>query len=60
MGSEIDCQKLASSMTLFEYISAELNDQEFSSSAKNVLNKLAPHDWGRCTTTLDWLNTIRT
>ena len=60
MGSKIDCQKLASSMTLFEFIAAELDDQEFGSSAKNVLNKLAPHGWGRCTTTLDWLKTIRT
>ena len=60
MGSEIDCQKLASSITLFEFIAAELDDQEFGSSAKNVLNKLAPHGWGRCTTTLDWLKTIRT
>lgn len=60
MGSEIDCQKLASSMTLFEFIAVELDDQEFGSTAKNVLNKLAPHGWGRCTTTLDWLKTIRT
>ena len=60
MGSEIDCQKLASSMTLFEFIAAELDDQELGSSAKNVLNKLAPHGWGRCTTTLNWLKTIRT
>ena len=60
MGSEIDCQKLASSITLFEFIAAELDDREFGSSAKNVLNKLDPHGWGRCTTTLDWLNTIRT
>jgi len=60
MGGEIDCQKLASSMTLFEFIAVELDDQEFGSTAKNVLNKLAPHGWGRCTTTLDWLKTIRT
>ncbi len=60
MGSKIDCQKLASSITLFEFIADELDDQEFGSSAKNVLNKLTPHDWGRCTTTLDWLKTIRT
>ena len=60
MGSKIDCQKLASSMTLFEFAAAGLDDREVGSSAKNVLNKLAPHGWGRCTTTLNWLKTIRT
>jgi hypothetical protein len=60
MGSEIDCQKLASSMTLFEFIAAELDDREFGSSAKNVLKKLAPHGWGRCTKTLNWLKTVFT
>lgn len=59
MGSEIDCQKLASSMTLFEIIADELNDREFNSSAKNVIDKLTLHSWGRCTTTLDWLETFR-
>ena len=59
MGSEIDCQKLVSSMTLFESISAELNDHEFRKAAKSVLDQIEPHGWGRCTTTLDWIKTIR-
>ncbi len=55
MGSEIDCQKLTSSMTLFKFIADELNDQEFSSTTKNVLEQLESHGWSECTKTLDWM-----
>ena len=55
MGSEIDCQKLASSMTLFKFIADELDDQEFSSATKSVLKQLTSHGWGECTKTLDWM-----
>lgn len=55
MGSEIDCQKLASSMTLFELIATEIDDQEFRTATKTVLANLARHGWGNCATTLHWL-----
>jgi len=55
MGSEIDCKKLASSMTLFKLIAGELDDQEFSSATKSVLEQLTSHGWGECTKTLDWM-----
>ena len=55
MGGEIDCQKLASSMTLFEFTAAELDDQEFRNAAKSVLDQIKPHGWGHCTMTLTWL-----
>lgn len=55
MGSEIDCQKLASSMTLFKLIATEIDDQEFRTATKTVLANLAQHGWESCTTTLNWL-----
>ena len=55
MGSEIDCQKLASSMTLFNFIADKLDDQDLKDATKNVLSQLASHAWTECTKTLDWL-----
>ena len=55
MGSDIDCQKLASSMTLFNFIANKLDDQDLKDATKNVLSQLATHAWTECTKTLDWL-----
>ena len=55
MGSEIDCQKLSSSMTLFNFIADKLDDQDLKDATKNVLSQLASHAWTECTKTLDWL-----
>ena len=55
MNGKIDCQKLTSSMTLFEFAADELNDRELSSVTKNVLSQVAIHGWKKCAKTLDWL-----
>lgn len=55
MGSDIDCQKLSSSMTLFNFIADKLDDQDLKDATKNVLSQLASHAWTECTKTLDWL-----
>ena len=55
MGSSIDCQKLASSMTLFKFIADDLDDQDLSNATKKVLDQAAAHGWGQCTMTLNWL-----
>ena len=55
MGSNIDCQKLSSSMTLFNFIADKLDDQDLKDATKNVLSQLASHAWTECTKTLDWL-----
>jgi len=60
MGSEIDCQKLASSMTLFKFIAAELDEHAIGHTTRSVLKQLANHGRAECTKTLDWLKTIRT
>ena len=53
MGSEIDCQKLSSSMTLFNFIADKLDDQDLKDATKNVLSQLASLGWTECTKTLD-------
>ncbi len=55
MGSEIDCQKLASSMTLFMLIATELKEHEVSRVTRNVLKQLANHGWTECTRTSSWI-----
>ncbi len=55
MGSEIDCQKLASSMTLFMLIATELREHEVSRVTRNVLKQLANHGWTECTRTSSWI-----
>jgi len=55
MGCKIDCQKLASSMTLFNFIADKLDDQDLKDATKKVLSGLATHSWTECTKTLDWL-----
>ena len=55
MGSEIDCQKLASSMTLFKFIAAELDEHEIGHTTRSVLKQLANHGRAECTRTLDWV-----
>lgn len=55
MGSSIDCKKLASSMTLFQLVAAELDDQELSRTTTSVLQQLAHHGWTNCTQTLEWI-----
>ena len=53
MGSDIDCQKLSSSMTLFNFIADKLDDQDLKDATKNVLSQLASLGWTECTKTLD-------
>lgn len=55
MGSEIDCQKLVSSMTLFNFIADKLDDQDLKDATKKVLSQLVSYTWTECTKTLDWL-----
>lgn len=55
MGCEGDCQKLASSMTLSNFIADKLDDQDLKDATKNVLSGLATHSWTQCTKTPDWL-----
>lgn len=55
MGSEIDCQKLTSSMTLFNFVADKLDDQDLKDATKNVLSQLATHARTECTKTLNWL-----
>lgn len=55
MGSDIDCQKLASSMTLFNFIADKLGDQDLKDATKKVLSQLASHTWTECSKTLAWL-----
>lgn len=55
MGSDTDCFKLASSMTLFHAISQELGDEELSTVTQQVLKHLTAVGWGECSRTLAWL-----
>ncbi len=43
MGSEIDCQKLVSSMTLFNFIADKLVDQDLKDATKKVLSQLVSY-----------------
>jgi len=53
MGSEIDCKKLASSMTLFS-LAAAAGDEDFRQVCKRVLTHLATHGYPECNKTKDW------
>ena len=56
LGNEIDCQKLVSSMTLFNFIGAQQNDITLLSTTNSALQKLRSQGWEKCTKTLEWLN----
>ena len=53
MGSEIDCKKLASSMTLFS-LAAATGDEDFRQVCNRVLTHLATHGYPECNKTKDW------
>lgn len=55
MGSGIDCQKLASSMTLFNCAALEIDDELVITSTQRVLKQLEAQGWPSCARTLDWL-----
>ena len=56
MGTEIDCQKLVSSMTLFNYIATQQSDQILLSATNRALQELHSQGWEKCTKTLEWLH----
>lgn len=56
MGSSIDCKKLASSMTLFQLVAAELDEQELRRATARILQQLALHGWPKCIQTLEWIS----
>lgn len=58
MGSKIDCQKLASSMTLFSLVAADVADADFARDCEEVLDHLERHGFGRCETTLARLGIV--
>jgi len=53
MGSDIDCKKLASSMTLFS-LAAAAGDEDFRQVCNRVLTHLATHGHPECNKTKDW------
>jgi uncharacterized protein (DUF1810 family) len=55
MGSSTDCQKLASSMTLFSYIAGNQNDGELCNATSQTLDALAPFGWEKCPKTTIWI-----
>ena len=55
MGTEIDCQKLVSSMTLFNFIAIQDNDQMLISATNRALQELHSNGWEKCAKTLEWL-----
>jgi uncharacterized protein (DUF1810 family) len=55
LGSQIDCQKLISSLTLFETIAETKKDAEMCSVLRNVLAHLNEAGFDRCERTLAWL-----
>ena len=56
MGTEIDCQKLVSSMTLFNHIATQQSDQILLSATNRALQELHSQGWEKCTKTLEWLH----
>ena len=46
MGSSTDCQKLASSMTLFNHVAENQNDHELGDATSQTLDLLAACVWG--------------
>lgn len=59
MGSTIDCQKLASSLTLFHSVAPELDDKPVIETLQRGLVQLEAHGWPPCSRTLEWLRITR-
>jgi len=55
MGSSTDCQKLASSMTLFNYVTENQNDHELCDATSQTLGLLAACGWEKCSKTINWI-----
>ena len=55
MGSSIDCQKLASSMTLFRYTAENQGDQDLINAISQTLDLIAACGWGECSKTMNWI-----
>ncbi len=59
MGSLLDAQKLASSMTLFEQVAHESGEKGQAPAFSAVLDALAGHGIPRCSATLRWWESHR-
>jgi uncharacterized protein (DUF1810 family) len=59
LGSQIDCQKLISSLTLFEAIAETMKDEEMHSLLRSVLTHLNEAGFHRCERTLEWLLAVQ-
>ena len=55
MGSSTDCLKLASSMTLFNYVAENQNDRELGDATRQTLDSLAACGWEKCPKTTIWI-----
>ena len=55
MGSSTDCRKLASSMTLFNYVAENQNDHELGDATSKTLDLLAACGWEKCPKTMNWI-----
>ncbi len=55
MGSSTDCLKLASSMTLFNYVAENQNDHELGDATSKTLDLLAACGWEKCPKTMNWI-----
>ena len=55
MGSSTDCKKLASSMTLFNYVAENQNDHELGDATSQTLYLLAAYGVGKCPKTTIWI-----
>lgn len=55
MGSSIDCLKLATSMTLFNYIAENQNDRELCDATSQTLDSLAAYGLEKCPKTTIWI-----
>jgi hypothetical protein len=56
MGSSTDCLKLASSMTLFNYVAENQNDHELGDATSKTLDLLAACGWEKCPKTTIWID----
>ena len=55
MGSPTDCLKLASSMTLFNYVTENQHDHALCDATSQTLGLLAACGWEKCSKTIIWI-----